>query len=242
MKPFVLLQTRPEDVAADNEYEAFMEHSGLGPDELLRHRIHGGDFPILDFDRISGIMIGGGPYCVTTPKPKKSAEQLKCEAGLKKILDGVFERDTPLLAACYIGSVIEHQGGKISRKFPEVVGAYQMTKSIQAKKDKLLKDLPNSFMAYSGHKEACEVLPKTGVLLVSSATCPNQLVRFQNNIYACQFHPELDAKGLEIRIQIYKNYGYFPPEDAQRLVDEAQAANATEPVKILRRFVQIYKN
>jgi len=218
-----------------------MEFSGLTSDQLRRYRIHEGVMPSLKLDDYSGIFIGGGPYCVTDPPAKKSHAQKACESSLNRLLDEVIKRDFPLLAACYIGIVIEHQGGLVSRQYPEIIGGYEMSLSSEGRRDRLLAGLPEKFMAFSGHKESCEIAPKDSVVLASSAACPIQILRIKNNIYACQFHPELDNASLGLRVRIYKNHGYFPPHAADLLIDEAAVHNVTEPVKILRNFVLAYQ-
>ena len=40
-----------------------------------------------------------------------------------------------------------------------------------------------------------------------------------------------------VRIRIYKDHGYFPPEQAQGLIDGCHDADVTIPGEILRRFV-----
>ncbi|MEO5993770.1 MAG: glutamine amidotransferase, partial [Arthrobacter sp.] len=77
-------------------------------------------------------------------------------------------------------------------------------------------------------------------LLASSAACPVHMFRIKTNLYATQFHPELDALGLVTRIDIYRHAGYFPPESAEVLMVEARRFTAREPMKILRNFVEQY--
>ncbi|MDC0414105.1 hypothetical protein OAM75_04000 [Gammaproteobacteria bacterium] len=45
-----------------------------------------------------------------------------------------------------------------------------------------------------------------------------QMFRVKSNIYATQFHPEADAAGFTVRINIYKDYGYFPADSAKKLI------------------------
>jgi GMP synthase (glutamine-hydrolysing) len=66
------------------------------------------------------------------------------------------------------------------------------------------------------------------------------MIRYKSNVYATQFHPEADAQGFETRIRIYRDKGYFPPEDAEALIDMVHAADVTVPAKILNRFVARY--
>lgn len=243
MKPFLLLQVRPETPAADNEYEAFMKFSGLKPDELKRLRVENGDVEPIDIDSYSGIILGGGPYNASDPITKKSAAQKKCEAWLFSMMDKVVERDHPFLGTCYgIGIVGVHQGGTVNREFGEDVGAVDIKLTDKADGERLLTGLPQEFKAFVGHKEACAVLPIGAILLANSVTCPVQMYRLKNNIYVTQFHTELDANGLALRVQIYKNYGYFPPEAADELIADAKKQNVIEPVKILRNFIETYTN
>ena len=78
VKPFLLLATRAEDAAADNEYEAFVAFSGLAPSDLRRVRLEAaplrdqvGD---LDLDEWSGIILGGSPFnsCSMLSRPRMS--------------------------------------------------------------------------------------------------------------------------------------------------------------------------
>ena len=48
------------------------------------------------------------------------------------------------------------------------------------------------------------------------------MFRIKENLYATQFHPELDAEGLVTRIDIYRHAGYFPPESAEELMADAR--------------------
>jgi glutamine amidotransferase, class-I len=76
--------------------------------------------------------------------------------------------------------------------------------------------------------------------LARSSTCV-QMLRAGNNVYATQFHPELDADGLALRINIYKHAGYFAPEEADLLIANAQQEVITWPELVLRRFVERYR-
>ena len=243
MKKFLLLQIRPEDAASDNEYEAFMKFGGLTPDDVHRVRMEQNGIPHINLDDYSGIMQGGGPGNVSDPMEKKTDFQQKYEADLKKLFDKIIEKDFPYLGACYgIGALTNHIGGTVSKEnFTEPVGAVDITLTEAGEKDPLLADMPKNFKAFVGHKEACQGLPQGAELLASSDTCPVQMIRIKNNIYGCQFHPELDTEGLIVRINVYKNAGYFPPEEAEPLIEQVKTEKVTEPSKILKNFVVRYK-
>ena len=83
-------------------------------------------------------------------------------------------------------------------------------------------------------------LPEHATLLASSPGCPVQAFRVGSNVYATQFHPELDIAGLVTRIEVYKHSGYFEPHEADSYKAMARASTVLEPPKILTRFVQRY--
>lgn len=241
MLPFLLIATRAEDAAADNEYSAFLNYTGLAESELVRHRLERDPLPEVDLDDYSGILLGGSPFNATDPPGAKSPSQLRAEADLSRLMDRVIAQDFPLLGACYgISAVGGHQGAVIDRTYAEPVGAVPITLTAAGRADALLAELPPTFDAFVGHKEAISSLPAHCIRLAGSPTCPVQMFRLGRNVYATQFHPELDIDGLCTRIDVYKHAGYFPPHEAELVKDMARRSSVTLPPAILRTFVRLY--
>lgn len=241
MKPFLFLGTRAEDEAADSEYAAMLAYSGLDESALRRHRLERDPLPVLDLDDWAGIVVGGGPFNVSDPVESKSEVQIRVEQELAELTDRVVERDVAFLGCCYgVGILGNRDGGLVDRTYGEPIGAVQVTLTDEGRADAVFGVLPESFEAFLGHKEAVAVLPHTAVRLASSAACPVQAFRIGDNVYATQFHPELDPDGLCTRVDVYQDYGYFPPEDADRLKEMARQATVTEPERILKAFVERY--
>lgn len=241
MRPFLLLSTRPEDVAADDEYAGFLRATGLEERELRRIRVEAGPLPELDLDAHAGILLGGSPFNASDPADAKSAVQRRVEHDLARLLDRVVGRDVPFLGACYgIGTLGTHQGGVVDRTYGEPISAVRVALTEDGRADPLLAGLPGEFDAFVGHKEACRVLPPSAVLLAGSAGCPVQMFRVGRNAYATQFHPELDVAGLVTRIHVYRDAGYFPPSELDALVARVTPAVVTEPARILAAFVARY--
>ena len=67
------------------------------------------------------------------------------------------------------------------------------------------------------------------------------MIRYKTNVYATQFHPEADGAVFESRIRIYRDSGYFPPEDADRLIEFCHSQDVRMPERILRNFVEAYR-
>jgi GMP synthase (glutamine-hydrolysing) len=100
--------------------------------------------------------------------------------------------------------------------------------------------VPPVFDAFVGHKEALREPPPDAVVLASSLGCPVQAFRVRQNLYATQFHPELDVPGIVARVRIYHDAGYFPPDDVDRVVAALQTSDVVHPPRLLRAFVQRY--
>ena len=241
MKPFLLLASRAEDTAAEDEYRAYLRYCGLQPEQLQRIRMEAAPLPALELSDYSGVIVGGSPFTSSDPAEHKSATQHRVERELAGLLDRIVAEDFPFLGACYgVGTLGLHQGAVIDRTYGEGLGGVTIKLTAEGLQDPLLRGLPESFTAFTGHKEGCTVLPAHAVLLASSAACPVHMFRIKDNLYATQFHPELDAEGLVTRIDIYRHAGYFPPESAETLMNDARQFIATEPMKILRNFVERY--
>jgi GMP synthase (glutamine-hydrolysing) len=243
IKPFLILQLRPEDEASDNEFEAFLKAGGLEVHDVHRIRMDKESIPDdIDLSNYSGVVIGGGPSNASDPAAKQNEAQKRFEPELYKLFDKMVEQDFPYLGACYgLGIFARYLNGEVSKeRYTEPVGAVTINLSDEAKDDPLTVDLPESFRAFVGHKEACQEAPPNTVLLAGSESCPIQMIRYKQHMYACQFHPELDQYGLALRINIYRHAGYFPPEDAETLIEAAMQEDVTVPELIFKRFVARY--
>jgi GMP synthase (glutamine-hydrolysing) len=241
MLPFLLLASRAEDAAADDEYAAYLRYGGLEERELRRVRLEAAPLPDLDLAQYSGVIVGGSPFTSSDPPEQKSPVQHRVERELSGLLDVLVARDFPFLGACYgVGTLGTHQGAVIDRTYGEPLGGVEIELTEAGLEDPVLKGMPGSFTAFTGHKEACTALPPHAVLLARSEACPVHMFRIRTNLYATQFHPELDVDGLVTRIDIYRNAGYFPPESAEDLMENARQFTVTEPMKVLRNFVDRY--
>lgn len=241
MKPFLLLATRAEDVPADEEYALFLRYTGLVERELVRVRLEAEPMPRFDLDDYSGIFVGGGPFNASDPEHAKSPVQHRVEAEFRSLLDDVVARDFPFLGACYgVGTLGVHQGAVIDRTYTEPISVVPVTLTEAGASDPLLAGFPSRFDAFVGHKEAITVLPPSATLLASSPACPVQMFRVGTNVYATQFHPELDLDGIVTRIHAYAGYGYFASHELDSTLAAVRRAPVSHPSRMLRTFVERY--
>ncbi len=244
MKPFLILQLRPETAASDDEFAAILDKGGLSAEETFRIRLD--QQPILEgisLEDYSGVIVGGGPGCVSDSLEEKSETEWKIESAVMGLMPQITSTDFPFLGCCYgIGILAHHLGAEVSKQqFGEPVGAVDCSLTTAGRADPILEGVAERFRAFVGHKEAVQHLPQRCEHLVQSGPCPYQMIRYGENVYATQFHPEADGKSFEVRIQVYRNAGYFPPEDAERLSAMCRAEDIQMPERILRNFVSRYR-
>ena len=241
MKPFVLIATRPEDVTADGEYEAFLRYGNLTERDLRRIRLESGPLPDFDLDEISGVILGGSPFTSSVPSAEKSSLQHRAEADLARLLDAIVADDIPLLGACYgVGTLGKHQGAVIDATYAEELSAPLLTLTEAGRRDPLLAGVPDQFRSFVGHKEACTKLPANATLLVSGEKCPVQMFKIKHNLYGTQFHPELDIPGIHVRIDTYKEHGYFPAETAADVKAYTAGFDVSDSHRVVANFTEYY--
>ena len=243
MSRFLVLQLRPEDEAAEEEFNALVSRGGLAGDEVHRIRLDQQTLPALSLDDYAGIIVGGGPGCISDPPDAKTPIEARIEADILALMPGILARDMPFLGCCYGMGILGHTlGAPVSKgRYGEPIGGVDCTVTEDGAKDPLLADLPAGFRALVGHKEAVEALPVGAVHLVSSGPCPFQMIRAGRNVYATQFHPEAQGENFAQRIAIYRDRGYFDPADADALTDACLAETIIVPQRILAGFVARYR-
>jgi GMP synthase (glutamine-hydrolysing) len=239
VKPFLLLATRSEDEAADDEYAGFLAAGALVPEQLHRVRLEAAPMPAITLSDYSGLIVGGSPFNASDPHHTKSVVQRRVEAEFADLLSDVVARDYPFLGACYgIGLLTSYLDGVVDDTWSEVAGPIVVNLTPAGAADQLFGTVASSFEAFVGHKEACTVLPPGAVLLATGRNCPVQAFRVGQNVYATQFHPELTQAGILTRLRVYHDSGYFQPDAYDEVMAAIDASAVTEPAAIMRAFVE----
>jgi len=241
-KPFLILQLRPEDDASDNEFASILEYGGLEEKDVRRIRIEKSGIPeTLLLDQYCAVIVGGSPFDISTPRDEKPPIQKKIEHDFARLFDEIIKVDFPFLGICSGNGLIgSYLGTSVSTLYGEPVGCVTLDITDEGRKDPLLSGFPNQIAVLLGHKEACDELPKGARLLMTGATCPVQMFRVGNNVYATQFHPEGDSDGFALRIRVYSHHGYFQPHEAEYLIETVSQIQTPYAQKILGRFVSRY--
>lgn len=126
----------------------------------------------------SGIILSGGPASVY-------------EENAPKALAEIFELGLPILGICYGGQFIAQTfGGKVTRASSREYGRIELDMN---SKSKLFTGIDTSTKCWMSHTDYIEKLPEGFEVTASSDTCPvAAMENKERNIYAVQFHPEVE--------------------------------------------------
>nr|WP_244301043.1 hypothetical protein [Leucobacter insecticola] len=83
-------------------------------------------------------------------------------------------------------------------------------------------------------------MPDTITVLAGSASCPVQAFRVGSNVYATQFHPELDTAAFTDRVRTYANHGYFDPIEVDAIIEGVEHVDVRASHMVLGRFIEEY--
>lgn len=129
---------------------------------------------------------------------------------VKKLVLYILKQDFPLLGICYGHQIIAEVGGVpvVNDHSQKKVGTFQVFLTDAGKMDTLFSQLPESFLAQYGHKDSASRIPEGAVLLANSPLCNVAAIRYGNNIYTMQFHPELTKD--DVVWKLAHSPGYLP--------------------------------
>ena len=240
--PFLFVSARPDDVPRAGELASVRGATGLDESSLVSHRVDVDPLPPSLFERkFAGVIVGGSPFMVTDPDIRKSAAERQTESELARLAEFSLSTGLPVFFTCYgIGVVGRVLGGGVDLDHPEEAGAVWVDRVDAAVTDPLTAELPERFLAVTGHKESVPVLPPGATLLATRPECPVQLFRAGDALYASQFHPEPTGHDFAERAKHYQEHGYFPPEELARVQRALSHADVVEPRRLLRRFVELF--
>lgn len=239
VKPFIMVSTRPELEAAQDEYESFLTQSGLSPSELKHLQLE--EIDVLNAftaSDVSGIFIGGSPFNTTTPDAAKTRSQVRVEEQVSDLLAVVLKEGVPLLATGFGLQVLAgYLGTPASAEFGEELGSADIFLTADGRQDPLLQGLAQAFTVFVGHDEGVGEVPAHATLLASSPDCPVQMLRVGTKVYGTQFNPELDAERFAQRVGIYDEAGYGDPDMNEDILSKARSEEPHAAGQIIRNFV-----
>lgn len=179
------------------------------PEQLLSG-FHGfilggsGDF---DFD-------GGRPE--NDPVRKGAKEIL---GRLRPLILYALESGFPVFGVCFGHQLMaEALGADVKNdKAQEKHGTFDITLTQEGHSDKLFSSLPDTFAAQYNHSDSVTALPRGATLLANNGICKYSVLRYGENAYSAQFHPERILADI-VRDDRYKGKHIAESPEASRIL------------------------
>jgi GMP synthase (glutamine-hydrolysing) len=179
-------------------------------------------------DGFGGAIISGSHDMVT--------DKLGWSERTAEWLRGQVEKWTPILGICYGHQLLNYALGGITGANPKgrEFGNQKIHLKTAAKSDLLFGAMPNEFEAHCCHAQSALKLPAGAVCLGGNSHEPNHIVRFTENCWGVQFHPEFDADATRYYIEQCKDLLAKQGIDMKKL--SASVVPTPESYALIRRF------
>ncbi len=211
----LLFHMRKDPQICRPEYENFMEHCGLPPDQLTGINLH--EQPILNptiLDDYDAFLVGG--YS-DDPDNRLDLDLISYPFinTFDTLLQHAIKTKKPGLLSCGGFMMASSLLGGTLTLDPTLseMDILNIQLSDNALDDPLLVGFPKTMAIVSGHLKSTLTLPPNTTLLASSEHCPIHAFKVNETpLYAFQGHPEITADQLKERVGPYR-HKYFDSED-----------------------------
>ncbi|AKK05982.1 GMP synthase family protein [Corynebacterium mustelae] len=218
---------------SESELGDIIRTTGIAPAEIKHINIDSVKVHIPNPRDYVGVIVGGSALNVTNETYDEYQQHVHTQ--LQKLIDA----GTPTLLICFgLGWLASATGGSVDLSHPEETGGSTIALEKAAANDPLCIGLPKVFHGLSGHKESVAAVGPEITVLASGPSCPFQLIRYRDHVWASQFHGEMDAEAMEVRMKFFMNSGYFSPEDYEKIVASLRYIDTNAAHQLVRNFYQ----
>jgi GMP synthase (glutamine-hydrolysing) len=234
LKPIALIKTGSTIAQIKPQHGDFEDWfaEGMGVSDLLQIDVFRQQ-SLPPADNLAGIVITGSSAMVSAREDwsERTAQWLR----------PAVQMGIPVLGVCYGHQLLTHTlGGRVG---PNPLGRQIGTITAQlmdiSGDDPILGQLPRTFFAQTSHSEVVLDLPPGAVRLATSPLDDNFAIRFAENVWGVQFHPEFSglvmSEYIRYRAKALCEEGLNPEQLLDNTTDTAAAKT------VLRKFAELIK-
>ena len=150
----------------------------------------------------------------------------------------LLDEDIPTLGLCYgLHHLALGAGGVLTTQTSEDLQAIDVTLTPEGVADPVTGQLDPVFSSYVGHSFSMADMPQGATLLATGPKARRQLVRFNRCAYGSQFHPEITADGIFLRVDLYRGT-YFQEDEYEAVVKRVSGAHVESSSHLIAAFVR----
>jgi len=234
LKPIALIKTGSTIEQIKSQHGDFEDWfaEGMGMSDLLQIDVFRQQ-PLPAAETLAAIVITGSSSMVSAREDwsERTAEWL----------GQAVQKGIPVLGVCYGHQLLAHAlGGRVGlNPGGRQIGTVTAQRIDSAINDPLIGGLPQTFAAQTSHSEVVLELPPGAERVATSPLDNNFVIRFAENVWGVQFHPEFSgpvvSKYIQYRAEALREEGLNP----ERLLEKTTSTE--EARSVLRKFVDMYK-
>ena len=185
--------------------------------------------PLPSAESLSAVVITGSPAMVS--------ERQAWSEQTAEWLASAVDKNIPVLGVCYGHQLLAHAlGGRVdANPKGRQIGTVKARLINNSAQDPLIGHLPEIFTAQTSHSQVVLQPPPNAERLATSPLDDNFALRFAENAWGLQFHPEFSAavmtEYIKCRSKAIRNEGLDPEKLLSEVTDTPEACT------VLQKFV-----
>lgn len=177
-------------------------------------------------NEVSGVIVTGSPARI--------ADQLPWMRRVQDALAQLVEADVPVLGICFGHQLLGMALG--GRSGPNPRGREIGTVTLTLRASDPIVAGPQSFPVSMTHLDVVQELPRGASVIASTTLDPHAAIRFAENAWGVQFHPEMDDAIIGDYIVSLRDKLVAEGIDPEALL--AARSDTPDAAKVLERFVE----
>ncbi len=144
-----------------------------------------------DISRYDGLIVLGGPMnCDQSDRHPHLATEIE-------LIRQSIDAGKPVLGICLGAQMIARAlGAHVTRNKRKEIGWYELNPTVAGSDDPLFSHFDERQMIFQWHGDTFDI-PRGATHLATSPDCQNQAFRYNDNVYALQFHLEVDEPMIQ---------------------------------------------
>ena len=234
LKPIALIKTGSTIEQIKSQHGDFEDWfaEGMGISDLLQIDVFRQQ-PLPAAETLAAIVITGSSSMVSAREDwsERTAEWL----------GQAVQKGIPVLGVCYGHQLLAQAlGGRVGlNPGGRQIGTVTAQRVDSATNDPLIGGLPQTFAAQTSHSEVVLELPPGAERLATSPLDDNFAIRFAENVWGVQFHPEFSgpvvSEYIQYRAEALRDEGLNPECLLEKTTDTEDAKS------VLRQFAAMYR-